>query len=104
MEKKLEHSWMLIPIYVSGANSGMRKQKIVEELNRNGIETRPVLTGNFLSQPAIKRITRYSIDSENFKVAQDITENAFLVGSHHDLSEEQIQFLCEKLKVASQIK
>jgi dTDP-4-amino-4,6-dideoxygalactose transaminase len=57
-----------------------------------------------LSQPAIKRITRYSIDSENFKVAQDITENAFLVGSHHDLSEEQIQFLCEKLKVASQIK
>jgi CDP-6-deoxy-D-xylo-4-hexulose-3-dehydrase len=104
MEKKLEHSWMLIPIYVSGANSAMRKQKIIDELNRNGIETRPVLTGNFLSQPAIKRITRYSIDSENFQVAQDITENAFLVGAHHDLSEEQIQFLCEKLTVASQIK
>jgi len=31
-------------------------------------------------------------------VAQDITENAFLVGAHHDLSEDQIVFLCETLK------
>jgi CDP-6-deoxy-D-xylo-4-hexulose-3-dehydrase len=89
---------------VSGLNSAIRKQKIIEELNRNEIETRPVLTGNFLSQPAIKRITRYSIDSENFKAAQDITENAFLVGAHHDLSEEQIEFLCDKLKLVSKIK
>lgn len=96
-----QHSWMLVPIYVSGENALRRKQMIVKELNQNGIETRPVLTGNFLSQPAIKRITRYSIDSSSFKIAQDITENAFLVGAHHDLSIEQIDYLCDKLKLVS---
>ena len=96
-----QHSWMLVPIYVSGENALRRKQMIVKELNQNGIETRPVLTGNFLSQPAIKRITRYAIDSSSFKIAQEITENAFLVGAHHDLSIEQIDYLCDKLKLVS---
>lgn len=96
-----QHSWMLVPIYVSGENALRRKQMIIKELNENGIETRPVLTGNFLSQPAIKRITRYAIDSSSFKIAQEITENAFLVGAHHDLSIQQIDYLCDKLKLVS---
>lgn len=99
-----QHSWMLIPIYVTGENALERKQMIVKELNQFGIETRPVLTGNFLSQPAIKRITRYAIDSSSFKIAQKITENAFLVGAHHDLSTEQINYLCNKLKLVSSYK
>jgi CDP-6-deoxy-D-xylo-4-hexulose-3-dehydrase len=95
------HSWMLIPLYITGENAPHRKRVIVEQLNKNGIETRPVLTGNFLSQPAIKRITKYAIDSSSFEVAQDVTENAFLVGAHHDLSKDQIDYLCDQLKLAS---
>ena len=105
-DKKLEkiNSWMLIPIYVSGVNSTYKKKLIVEELEKNEIETRPVLTGNFLAQPAIQRITRYATDYKNFVNAQDITENAFLVGAHHDLSEDQIAFLCQTIKsVASKV-
>jgi CDP-6-deoxy-D-xylo-4-hexulose-3-dehydrase len=75
-----------------------KKKLIIDELNDKEIETRPVLTGNFLAQPAIQRITRYASDYKSFVVAQDITENAFLVGAHHDLSEDQIVFLCETLK------
>ena len=99
-DKKLEkiNSWMLIPIYVSGVNSTYKKKLIVEKLEKNEIETRPVLTGNFLAQPAIQRITRYATDYKNFVNAQDITENAFLVGAHHDLSEDQIAFLCQTIK------
>ena len=92
------NSWMLIPIYVSGVNSVHKKKLIIEQLAKKEIETRPVLTGNFLAQPAIQRITRYAADYKSFVVAQDITENAFLVGAHHDLSEDQIVFLCETLK------
>jgi CDP-6-deoxy-D-xylo-4-hexulose-3-dehydrase len=97
-ELEKTNSWMLIPIYVSGVNSAHKKKLIVEELEKNEIETRPVLTGNFLAQPAIQRITRYATDHKNFTAAQDITENAFLVGAHHDLSEDQIAFLCTTLK------
>ena len=99
VDKSIEksHSWMLIPIYVSGQNSIERKKKIIRILEEKGIETRPVLTGNFLAQPAIKRISRYAVESNSFKVAQDITDNGFLIGAHHDLSESQINFLCETL-------
>ena len=92
------HSWMLIPIYVSGDAAAQRKKMILEALELKGIETRPVLTGNFLAQPAIKRITRYAIDSKAFTVAQDITDKAFMVGAHHDLTDDQIDFLCHSLK------
>jgi len=99
IDKSIEksHSWMLIPIYVSGQNSIERKREIIRILEEKGIETRPVLTGNFLAQPAIKRISRYAVESNSFKVAQDITDNGFLIGAHHDLSESQINFLCETL-------
>jgi CDP-6-deoxy-D-xylo-4-hexulose-3-dehydrase len=92
------NSWMLIPIYVSGQNASLRKKSIVEALESKQIETRPVLTGNFLAQPAIQRITKYAIESKSFRVAQDITDKAFLVGAHHDLSNEQISFLCQSLR------
>jgi CDP-6-deoxy-D-xylo-4-hexulose-3-dehydrase len=96
------HSWMLIPIYVSGTKSSKVK-KIVEFLNVNEIETRPVLTGNFLAQPSIQRLDRVKANPEDFSVAQDITKNAFLVGAHHELLDEQIDFLCQTLKKASKL-
>jgi CDP-6-deoxy-D-xylo-4-hexulose-3-dehydrase len=92
------NSWMLIPIYVSGKNAALRKKSIIKELEIRQIETRPVLTGNFLAQPAIQRITKYAIDSKSFIVAQDITDKAFLVGAHHDLTDKQINFLCKSLR------
>jgi CDP-6-deoxy-D-xylo-4-hexulose-3-dehydrase len=95
------NSWMLIPIYVTGDNAIAKKKLIIDILERNEIETRPVLTGNFLAQPAIQRITRYAIESKSFKIAQDITEKAFLVGAHHDLDEDQIAFLCKILREAA---
>jgi CDP-6-deoxy-D-xylo-4-hexulose-3-dehydrase len=100
-EGEKSNSWMLIPIYVNGENAIERRKLIIEQLENKEIETRPVLTGNFLAQPAIQRITRYAIDSKNFRVAQDITDKAFLVGAHHDLSENQIDFLCKTLKEAA---
>ncbi len=92
------NSWMLIPIYVSGNAANQRKRLILEALELNGIETRPVLTGNFLAQPAIQRITRYAIESKAFTAAQDITDNAFMVGAHHDLTDDQVDFLCQSLR------
>lgn len=100
-ESTKTNSWMLIPILVKGPNVAERKRLILNKLASLEIETRPVLTGNFLSQPAIQRITRHAVDPNSFKVATEITDSAFLVGAHHDLSEEQIAFLCSSLREAS---
>ena len=91
------HSWMLIPIRVTGDNAARRKQEILENLERLEIETRPVLTGNFLAQPAIQRITRNAVDPLKFENATKVTNEAFMVSAHHDLTEDQIRFLCESL-------
>jgi CDP-6-deoxy-D-xylo-4-hexulose-3-dehydrase len=93
-----QSSWMLVPLQVKGEHAKELKSKIVEELQKLGIETRPVLTGNFLSQPAIKRITNNKLSPDIFKVAKNISDTAFLVGCHHDLSTEQIEYLCKSLK------
>jgi CDP-6-deoxy-D-xylo-4-hexulose-3-dehydrase len=100
-ESMSTNSWMLIPIKINGDNISERKRLILDKLAKLEIETRPVLTGNFLSQPAIQRITRHAVDPKSFKVASDITESAFLVGAHHDLSQEQIEYLCNSLKEVS---
>lgn len=92
------HSWMLFPILVEGKNSASRKIKIIQALNDLEIETRPVLTGNFLAQPALKRIMKDLPTEDNFQIATYITRNAFLIGAHHDLSNEQVDFLCKSLR------
>ena len=94
------NSWMLIPLRVTGDDAKSRKLKILESLGSRGVETRPVLTGNFLSQPAMNRIDGDHLPASNFPIATEITETCFLVGAHHDLSEEQIAHLCTSLQIA----
>jgi len=92
------HSWMLVPILVNGSNASERKSKIISNLNKLGVETRPVLTGNFLAQPSIQRITKHNMNPNDFEKASYIEKSAFLVGAHHDLTDDQIEYLCESLK------
>lgn len=92
------HSWMLLPLRVIGPSADEIKKKIVKALENLEIETRPVLTGNFLAQPAMKTIGHNTQKPEDFPVATMITETAFMVGAHHDLTSEQIEFLCSALE------
>ena len=91
------NSWMLLPIRVMGEGATARKLEILKRLESLEIETRPILTGNFLAQPAIQRITRHAVDPDKFIHANKITNEAFMVGAHHDLTEAQIEFLCDAL-------
>ena len=89
------HSRMLIAILdVRGSKSANRIRKKLEE---KGIETRPPLTGNFLAQPAAKRVIEKKFNPEIFSNAQFLTENSFLIGCHHDYSAEQVEYLFESM-------
>jgi CDP-6-deoxy-D-xylo-4-hexulose-3-dehydrase len=91
------NSWMLIPIQATGIDPVKHKLSVLAKLEELEVETRPVLTGNFLAQPAIQRITRHAVDPNHFTNATKITKEAFMVGAHHDLSDVQIDYLCEAL-------
>lgn len=98
---KQRHSWMLLPIKIRSSNSKARA-RITEFLGNRGVENRPVLTGNFLRQPALRHM-RNKPKFNEFKNATEIEKTSFLVSCHHDLSKSQVQYLidsllkCEKL-------
>ena len=97
------HSWMLLCIRINKSITRSDRNKLEKLLDDFQIESRPVLTGNFLNQPALKRIKDIPLGSE-FPVAQEISSNYFMVGAHHDLSEEQKLYLGESLrKIATSI-
>lgn len=92
-QSDFKHSWMLLPLQVVGPEADRKKREIVSALEKAEIETRPILTGNFLSQPAMKTIKKNSQRPESFPGATLITETAFMVGAHHALSDQQIEYL-----------
>jgi CDP-6-deoxy-D-xylo-4-hexulose-3-dehydrase len=102
-KKSKSHSWMLLPIGIINSSGREKKAEVIDYLESIGIETRPVLTGNFLSQPSMQRIGRNLPHPDEFPVANNISKSSFLVGAHHDLNDEQIDFLCKSLNEASRI-
>ena len=68
--------------------------ELIKHLETNGIQTRPVFTGNVLRQPAFKNINYKNLGKE-YLVANNIMENSFLIGCNHGLNDEHL----EKIKV-----
>ena len=92
------NSWMLLPIRAFSDIDGLGdKRKLLSHFEANGIETRPVLTGNFLDQPAMKRIYSPSPNPRDFPVSDLITNTTFLIGAHHDISDSQVEYIGEKI-------
>lgn len=91
------HSWMMLPILIENGFKYSRKE-IIAILEKAGIETRPVLTGNFLNQPSMKRITSEFFGSADLKVSDTLTDSAFLIGNHHEFTRDQIDCILKALQ------
>lgn len=94
--KKLDPSWFGLPILIN-ENLKWKKNKFLAYLNKNGIETRPIISGNFLNQPSIK-LYKLNEKKEIFKNAQDIEDRGFFIGIHVEpISNTQLDLLENKL-------
>ena len=51
--KNLKPSWFGLPLMIN-VKKKINKKKYLEFLNKNHIETRPIISGNFTNQPAVK--------------------------------------------------
>jgi CDP-6-deoxy-D-xylo-4-hexulose-3-dehydrase len=96
-ELETSHSWMLICIRINKNLDSDARNQIEHGLERFEIESRPVLTGNFLNQPAVSRLENMPKGSD-FPNAELISKNYFMVGAHHDLSNEQVKHLGDSLR------
>jgi CDP-4-dehydro-6-deoxyglucose reductase, E1 len=94
--KDLKPSWFGMPLLI---NSSLvdKKEKFVKYLNSSGIETRPILSGNFLNQESCK-LYKFKFKKKNFKKSQEIEDRGFFIGlPTNDMSNETLNFLCERL-------
>ena len=90
-----ESSWFGFAIILKDKLKDKRSH-IVHALKNNGIETRPIVTGNFLKNPVIDYYD-YSI-SGNLINTQIVDDCGFFVGNHHKPLFEQIERLHSTLK------
>ena len=98
----LEPSWFGLPILVN-KKFVKRKKKLLNHLNKKGIETRPIISGNFLNQPAIK-LYKLNSKNEKFPGAQEIEDRGFFIGIHIEkISKNRLKFLEKNLLSISKI-
>ena len=73
-------SWMGFPILLSNRFRN-KKKRFVNYLDSKGIETRPIISGNFLNQPAAK-LYKLNKERRNYPNTQAVQELGFLIGLH----------------------
>jgi CDP-6-deoxy-D-xylo-4-hexulose-3-dehydrase len=100
--KKLNPSWFGLPILINDKYK-KKKNKFLSFLNKSGVETRPIISGNFLNQPSIK-LYELNKNKERFSGSQDVEERGFFIGIHVDpISEEKLNLLENKLLKINEI-
>ena len=65
-------------------------------LNKNKIESRPIICGNIAKQPAMKKfphITLGDLSNSNY-----VMQNSFSIGNHQNINEQSIDYVASKIQ------
>ena len=80
VEKNMSPSWFGLAIFINQKYSN-KKSKYLNYLEKKGIETRPIISGNFANQPAVK-LYKLNKNTEKYKNAQVVEDLGFFIGLH----------------------
>ena len=76
--KNLKPSWFGLPLLIN--KKYIKKKKLfLEYLKKNKVDTRPIISGNFANQPAIK-LLKIKIEKKKLTNAQEIDNRGFFIG------------------------
>ena len=94
---QVKTSWMNFPLTIV-SDAPFSRMELVKHLETDGIQTRPVFTGNVLRQPAFKKINYKNIGKE-YSVTNNIMENSFLIGCNNGLNEKHMEKIKQSFSV-----
>jgi CDP-6-deoxy-D-xylo-4-hexulose-3-dehydrase len=77
-------------------NAPYSRAELVKLLTENGIECRPIVTGNFLKNTQVLEYFDYEV-SGNVEVAEYIDQHGLFVGNHQNDIEKEIKLLAKVL-------
>lgn len=89
----VETMWLAFPLVIKDSAPFSRRDLAIF-LETNGIQTRPLFTGNAMRQPAFKNLKSRKMGS--YPVADLVMRGSIVVGVHHGLSEDQISYMESK--------
>ena len=94
--KNLKPSWFGLPILINKKFIKIKK-RFLNKLNKEKIETRPIISGNFLNQPCIK-LYKLKTKNEKFLGSQEIEDRGFFVGlPTKKISNKKLNYLIKNL-------
>ena len=95
--KGLKTPWLAYPIILKD-KSGINRQKLQIFLEKKGIQTRTIFTGNILRQPIMKKKFYKKVKNAEIN-SNNIMKNGILIGCHHGLGNKDINYIIKNLKI-----
>ena len=92
--KGLKTGWLAFPLIIKEESKIVRKNLQIF-LEKKGIQTRTIFTGNILRQPIMK--TRFYKKCKDSTINSDnVMKNGILIGCHHGLTKKDIDYMLSK--------
>ena len=88
---ELETAWHMFPLLIR-PESGVRRSEFQQHMEKHGVDTRMVWTGNVTRQPAFRNISS-RVPAGGLPNADRVMEHGLVVPSNHGLSDEDIDYI-----------
>ena len=89
--KGLTTPWLAYPVIIK-STSKINRQKLQIFLEKKGIQTRTIFTGNILRQPIMKKRKFKKVKNSEIN-SNDVMKNGILIGCHHGLINKDIEYI-----------
>ena len=85
-DDSIKPNWLAIPLQTD------RRLELLNYLEDNNIQTRVTFAGNVTRHPIYREYL------QEFKNADTVMKNGFLLGAHHGMDLEDVDYVCDKIK------
>ncbi len=92
--KGLKTPWLAYPVILK-KNSNINRQKLQIFLEKRGVQTRTIFTGNILRQPIMKKRKYKKVKYAEIN-SNNIMKHGILIGCHHGLINKDINYIKEQ--------
>jgi len=92
--ENVETGWLAFPVILQNKLASKRKEVQIF-LEKAGIQTRTIFTGNILRQPVAKKFKWESYG--NFSVSDNIMKSGILLGCHNKQTKDKMDYTLQKL-------
>ena len=94
--KNVVTGWLAFPLVIK-KNANFSRNDLQIYLEKKGIQTRTIFTGNILRQPMMKNMY-YKKHKKSYIVSDDVMKNGILIGCHHGLKKKDLYRITNTFK------